>query len=127
MQRNAELHASEDKARREKVETKNQAESMCFGLEKQLKEYADKLRPEDKEAVETQIKAVREAISSDDTDKIKSALADLERVTHAMSSALYQNAQQNAAGAAGAAGAAPGAGASGKDDDAVDAEFEVKE
>ncbi|MBR6481341.1 MAG: molecular chaperone DnaK, partial [Thermoguttaceae bacterium] len=69
MQRDAELHASEDKARREKVETKNQAESMCFGLEKQLKEYADKLRPEDKEAVENQIKAVREAISSDDTDK----------------------------------------------------------
>ena len=127
MQRDAELHASEDKARREKVETKNQAESMCFGLEKQLKEYADKLRPEDKEAVENQIKAVREAISSDDTDKIKSALSDLERVTHAMSSALYQNAQQNAAGAAGAAGAAPGAGSAGKDDDAVDAEFEVKE
>ena len=124
MQRDAELHASEDKARREKVETKNQAESMCFGLEKQLKEYADKLRPEDKEAVETQIKAVREAINSDDTAKIKSALSDLERVTHAMSSALYQNAQQAASGAA---GAAPGAENSGKDDDAVDAEFEVKE
>ncbi len=124
MQRDAELHASEDKARREKVETKNQAESMCFGLEKQLKEYADKLRPEDKEAVETQIKAVREAIKADDTDKIKSALADLERVTHAMSEALYKGAQQASA----SAGAAPGAeSGGGKDDDAVDAEFEVKE
>ena len=123
MKRDAEIHAQEDKERREKVETKNQAESMCFSLEKQLKEHADKLRPEDKEAVETQIKAVREACNSDNTEKMKSALADLERVTHAMSAALYQSTQQ--ADTAGAAGAAGGGG--GKDDDAVDAEFEVKE
>ena len=129
MRRDAELHAAEDQKRRELVETKNRAESMCFELEKQMKEYSDKLRPEDKTAVEAQIKAIREACVTDDAEKIKSALADLERAAHAMSSALYQNAQQAGAAGAGAAGAAGADGAANStkaDDDAIDAEFEVK-
>ncbi|MDO5581731.1 MAG: molecular chaperone DnaK [Planctomycetia bacterium] len=135
MRKDAEVHASEDKKRRELVETKNRAESMCFELEKLLKEHDAKLRPEDKSALQAAIKQTQEAIATDDADKIKSALENLEQASHAMSKALYENAQ--AAGAAGAAGdagmgagagnpgAAPNAGSK-SDDDAIDAEFEVK-
>lgn len=129
MRKDAELHASEDAKRRELVETKNRAESMCFELEKMLKEQSDKLRPEDKSALETSIKTTREACATEDVDRIKSALSNLEQASHAMSKALYEAAQQANAGAAGMHGAGgPSGEASGNksDDDAVDAEFEVK-
>ena len=132
MRKDAEVHAAEDAKRRELVETKNRAESMCFELEKMLKEHNDKLRPEDKSALETSIKATRDAIASDDVDRIKSALSNLEQASHAMSKALYESAQQAQGAGAGAAGPNPGAagsnpGAGNKsDDDAIDAEFEVQ-
>ena len=142
MRRDAEEHAAEDAKRRELVETKNRAEAMCFDLEKLIKEHADKLRAEDKTAIESAIKTTREAAATDDVEKIKSALSNLEQASHAMSSALYKAAQaaQGAAGNAGgagfggfnpgSAGAGPAnggsAGGKGDDDDAIDAEFEVK-
>ncbi len=134
MRRDAELHADEDKKRRELVETKNKAESMCFELEKLLKEHDAKLRSEDKTAINDAIKRTREAIATDDSEKIKSALNDLEQASHAMSKVLYENAQAQAAAGAGAGaagmGANPNASAAGpeakSDDDAIDAEFEVK-
>ena len=144
MRRDAEEHAAEDAKRRELVETKNRAEAMCFDLEKLIKEHADKLRAEDKTAIESAIKTTREAAATDDVEKIKSALSNLEQASHAMSSALYKAAQaaQGAAGNAGGAdfggagfnpgnaGAGPAnggnTGGKGDDDDAIDAEFEVK-
>ncbi len=129
MRKDAELHAAEDQKRRELVETKNKAESMCFELEKLLKEHNDKLRPEDKSALETAIKSTRDACATEDVEKIKSALSSLEQTSHAMSQALYQAAQAaNAQQAAGNAGPNPGTGATENkpDDDAIDAEFEVK-
>ncbi|MDD3585576.1 MAG: molecular chaperone DnaK [Thermoguttaceae bacterium] len=128
MRQDAELHADEDKKRRELIETKNRAESMCFELEKMLKEHDAKLRPEDKVALNDAIKRTKEACGTEDVDKIKSALSDLEQTSHAMSKALYEAAQS--AGQAGAAGGSqPGAQSSSGDkseDDAIDAEFEVK-
>ena len=135
MKRDAELHADEDKKRRELVEMKNKGESMCFELEKLLKEHNDKLRDSDKEAINAAITKTREAIATDDVERIKSATNELEQASHAMSMAMYEAAQQ-----AGAAGAGPdmgcGAGGAGgcaegcdpgksPDDDAIDAEFEV--
>ena len=132
MRRDAEEHAAEDAKRRELVETKNRAEAMCFDLEKLIKEHADKLRDEDKSAIESAIKTTREAAATDDVEKIKSALSNLEQASHAMSAALYKAAQQQQ-GAAGGAGFASGDAAAGPaegqnkgDDDAIDAEFEVK-
>ena len=128
MRKDAELHADEDKKRRELIETKNRAESMCFELEKMLKEHDDKLRPEDKVALTDAIKRTREACTTEDGEKIKSALNDLEQTSHAMSKALYEAAA--AAQAGGAQAGAPGAGPSnpsgGSEDSPIDAEFEVK-
>ncbi len=125
MRKDAEDHAEEDKKRRELVEAKNKADSMCFELEKLLKEHADKLRAEDKDAINAAIAKTRDACKTDDVDKIKNAFAELEQASHAMSKALYEQAQQ--AQQAQQAGAAADAGASKADDDAIDADFEVKD
>jgi len=124
--RDAESHAEEDKRKRSLAEARNQADSMCFQLEKLLKEHDAKLTTADKEAVKKAIEKTRQAAKGDDVEKIKSAFSELEQASHALSKSLYQ-----AAGAkAGAAGAGAPAGATGEtssDDDAIDAEFEVKE
>jgi len=127
MQKDATEHAEEDKKKRELVEARNEAESRCYQLEKLIKEQGDKLADSDKESLEAAIKKVREAASGEDAAAIKSAIEELETASHAMSEALYK-----AAAAAGAEGAAAGdapagdAESSSSDDDAIDAEFEVK-
>ncbi len=130
MQKDAEEHAAEDKKKRALVESRNQADSMCFQMEKLLKENDAKLKEADKDAVNKAIEKVREAAKGEDADKIKSAISELEQASHALSKALYEAAA--AAGAQPEAGAAPGgaageAASGGGDDDAIDAEFEVKE
>ena len=107
------------------AEAHNRAESMCFELEKLLKEHSEKLRQEDKDAINAGIAKTREACKTDDVDKIKSAFSELEQASHAMSKALYEQAQQAQATAQAASSASAGAENSG-DDDAIDADFEVK-
>ncbi|MDR0611229.1 MAG: molecular chaperone DnaK [Planctomycetaceae bacterium] len=128
MQHDAELHADEDKKRRELVEAKNNAESMCFQLEKLLKENDANLSQTDKDAVNAAIGKTREAVATDDLATIKSATEQLEQASHAMSKAMYEaaaaaNAAKQGAETAEAMGANPQAKG---DDDAIDAEFEVK-
>jgi molecular chaperone DnaK len=128
MRKDAELHAGEDKKKRELAEARNQAESMCFQMEKLMKEHADKLKDADKAPLEAAITKAREMAKGSDVDAIKNAITELEHASHAMSKVLYESGQ-----AAGAAGPQPGPGATGGeapkqggDDDAIDAEFEVK-
>jgi molecular chaperone DnaK len=131
LRREAEEHAAEDKKRRELAELQNQADSMCFSLEKLMKEHKDKLSGADQSALEAAIKKTREVAKSTDIEAIKSALAELEQASHAVSKAMYEAGSRAGAGAAGGAGPAPeaaGAAAGGKkDEEAIDAEFEVKE
>ncbi|MDR0520706.1 MAG: molecular chaperone DnaK [Planctomycetaceae bacterium] len=125
MQRDAEAHAAEDKERRELVEAKNNAESMCFQLEKLLKEHDASLNQTDKDAINAAIGRVREAAATDDLSKIKSATEQLEQASHAMSKAMYEAAAASKAGASAAESMGANPNAKG-DDDAIDAEFEVK-
>jgi molecular chaperone DnaK len=131
MQRDAEEHAAEDKKKRELAELHNQAESMTFQLEKLMKEHTDKLSEGDRSALEAAIKKTRDVANSGDADRIKSALSELEQASHAVSKAMYESASRaQGAGPApgGAEGPTTGAAAAGKGpDDAIDAEFEVKE
>ncbi len=127
MRKDAESHAADDKKKRELVEARNEADSRCYQLEKLIKQQGDKLQGSDREALEAAIAKVREAAKGEDAGPIKSAISELEAASHAMSEALYK-----AASAAGAPGAEAGAtgptdgGAQPQDDDAIDAEFEVK-
>jgi molecular chaperone DnaK len=130
MRKDADSHAEDDKRKRALAEQRNQADSMCWQLEKLLKEHDAKLNPSDKEAVSKAIEKTREAAKSDDLERIKSAVHELEQASHALSKTLYEKTGAQAPGAApGGPGPQPGPSAppTGGDDDTIDAEFEVKE
>mgnify|MGYP000136282449 FL=1 len=136
MVNDAEAHAEEDKKQREKVDTKNQAESVVYQTEKQLQESGDKIPVDIKSKVESGIAKLKDAIKSDDTDQMKSALADLEKDMHAFAQELYKNAAPNAEAqqsapqdfggqqASGNGGQNPGAAGEGP---VFDAEFDKKD
>ena len=112
---------------------RNQGDSMCFQLEKLMKEHEDKLQDTDKEPLTKAIEKVREACKGDDAPAIKSAVEELEQASHALSKVLYESGAAAAGGPdmGGGPQAPPpgdgnGDGADSADDDAIDAEFEVK-
>jgi molecular chaperone DnaK len=133
MTKDAELHAEEDRKRKEAVETKNQLDSTIYQLEKTLKESGDKLPGEKKASIEAAIADAKKALGTDDAAQMKSAM---EKLT-ALGGELYAEAQKAAqAGAGPEAGAPPEAGESNpsssgatkkpeKKADVVDADFEV--
>ncbi|MEI6634459.1 MAG: molecular chaperone DnaK [Chlamydiota bacterium] len=92
MVKDAELHAGEDKARREKVETKNRSEAAVYEAEKLLKEHAGKISPEQQEKLKAAMERVREAVKKDDIEEMKSASEALTQAWHAVSSELYAQA-----------------------------------
>ena len=127
MRKDADSHADEDKKKRALAEQRNQADSMCWQLEKLLKEHDAKLAAGDKEAVSKAIEKTREAAKTDDLERIKTAVHELEQASHALSKTLYEKAGAQP-GPAPDAGPTPEAkpASSGGEDDAIDAEFEVK-
>ena len=135
MRKEADQHAEEDKKKRELAELRNQADSMCWQLEKLIKEHDAKLADADKSAINAAIEKTREAAKSDKAETIKSALHELEQASHAVSKTLYAAAGAQPGGPTQApegsaeAGPEPGGEASGggDDDDAIDADFEVKD
>ena len=130
MRKDADSHAAEDKKKRALVEARNDAESRAYQLEKLIKQQGDKLQASDKTALESAIVKVREAAKGEDVDRVRAAIGELEAASHAMSEALYKSAAGAAGGpqAAGDNGGPTDGAASGQsaDDDAIDAEFEVK-
>lgn len=130
----ADAHAEEDKKKRQLAELRNQADTMTWQLEKLIKEHDAKLNAADKDAVNKAIEQTRNAAKGDDAEALKSALQQLEQASHALSKTLYAKtgAQPGAAGAPGGDGAGPQAAGqptgatAGGEDEAIDAEFEVK-
>jgi molecular chaperone DnaK len=94
--RDAEAHADEDKKRVEKVDAKNKADNLVFQVEKQLAELGDKAPTDLKSMLEGKIKAVKDAISSDNTDTINAAVTDLESSLQALNAAAQQAAAAGA-------------------------------
>ncbi|MCP5542406.1 MAG: molecular chaperone DnaK [Akkermansiaceae bacterium] len=86
----AESHAEEDRRRAEKVDAKNKADNLVFSVEKQLNELGDQAPAELKDMLNGKIQAVKDAISSDDLDKINAAVSDLENSLQALSQAAQQ-------------------------------------
>jgi len=128
MRKDAELHAADDKQKRQLAELRNQADSMCFQLEKLMKEQGDKMKPADKAPLESAIAKTREVAKGTNVDAIKAAIAELEQASHAMSKTLYEGAAAGAPGSSGTSGSDGNGGAKAPgDEDAIDAEFEVKE
>ena len=100
--KDAEAHASEDKKRKEDIETRNNAESLVYNCQKTLDELGDKISAEEKAKAETEIDNVKKALEGSDTEAIKTATEKLTTVFYSISEKLYA---ANAAGATGAEGA----------------------
>jgi molecular chaperone DnaK len=121
MVREAEQNASSDKERREKIERKNQADSLAYQAEKQLQELGDKVPAADKTKVEGLVKELREAVAKEDDEQIKKLTPELQQALFAVGSNIYQQ-----AGGGAAPGAEPQDGSSassGSGDDVIDADF----
>ena len=117
----AESNASVDKERRERIERKNQADSLVYQAEKQLAELGDKVPPSEKNKAQALIKDLKEAIAQDDDGKIKTILPELQQALYAIGSSMYQQGvPSNPPGGNDDNGPSGGAGGG---DDVIDAEF----
>ncbi|PMB07888.1 molecular chaperone DnaK [Fischerella thermalis CCMEE 5198] len=126
MVREAEQNAAADKERREKIDRKNQADSLAYQAEKQLQELGDKVPAADKTKVEGLVKDLRDAISKDDDEQIKKLMPELQQALFAVGSNIYQQAGGGATGdGTGTTDASAGASSStgGGGDDVIDADF----
>ena len=95
--KNAEQYAEEDKKRREEVDKKNEAENLCYSVEKLLKDGGDKIDQADKDNLNSKVASLKEAISSNNLDSIKSQSEDLQKAMYEVSTKLYQQAAPNGA------------------------------
>ena len=125
MVKEAEAHAAEDKAQKESIEIRNNADSMVYQAEKLIKEMGDKAEAGQIDKAKAAIEKVKEALKGTDTEAIKKATEELQEPLHAISAAAYQQAQQAQQAAGGQQGGQAGQQqSSGKqDDDVIDAEF----
>ena len=129
MKKEADAHATEDKAKLSEVEARNRLDNLVYGTEKLIKENRDKLAEADVKAAEEAIEEARRALNEGGVDRLNTAAENLTRASHRIAETMYK-AQQTAAGAssadsgagAGASGQAQGAGQGGQGD-VVDAEF----
>jgi molecular chaperone DnaK len=119
MVKDAELHAEEDKAKKELIDARNTADAMISQTEKTLKEHGDKVDADTKKKIEEGIEALKQVKDTDDKDAIKQKTDALAEASHKLAEVMYQQASQE-----GAAGDAPKAESATQDDDVVDADFE---
>jgi molecular chaperone DnaK len=121
--REAESHVEDDKRKRELVEARNQADAFVYSVEKNVKEFGDKIDAADKSKIEAAIGRVKTAMGGDDVNAIRSAQDELTQASHKLAEAMYAKTAQQQAGPQ--AGPSQKEGAAGKkDEEVVDAEFE---
>lgn len=123
MVKEAEANAAADRERREKIDLKNQADSLAYQAKKQIQELGDKVPAADKSKIEGLIKNLEEASSKEDYDRIKTLTTELQEALYSVGSSIYQQAGGGEARstAGGSGGASSGGGSA--DDDVIDAEF----
>ena len=132
MKQDAELHAEEDRKRRELVDTKNRADAMVSQTRQSLDEHGDKVSQEVRGQIESSLSNLEDKIKGDDKAAIEAAIGEMEKAAMELGKAVYEAAQAQTAGAEGSVsddaggGDDPGEGDK-KDDDVIDAEYEVKD
>ena len=110
MVKDAEANADSDQQKREAIDTKNQAESLIYQAEKQVEELGEKVSPEAKTKVELVLTELKEAVASDDTQRIKERVEGLQTALMEMGAAIYSGEEEPST-------------TSSRDDDVIDAEF----
>jgi molecular chaperone DnaK len=127
MVKDAELHAEEDKKKRELIDARNQGEALVHSTDKHLKEFGDKVSPTEKASIEAALEALKSTLTGEDVEAIKTKTNDLAQAAMKLGEAMYKAQQadaQTGAGPGAAGGGAGGAANEAKDDKVVDAEFE---
>ncbi|MBT4721934.1 MAG: molecular chaperone DnaK [Rhodospirillaceae bacterium] len=134
MVQDAEAHAEDDKAKKELVEARNNADTLIHSTEKNLEEYGDKVTEDEKTEIETALVAVREVLESEDAEDIKAKTDALMQASMKLGEAMYKASQEEGAGAEGMGEGPMGGDGSGEEQDApegvdddatvVDADFE---
>jgi molecular chaperone DnaK len=119
----AEMHADEDKKKREFIDARNMADSLIYTTEKSVKEAGDKADGATKANIDHAIENLKKAMEGDNTEEIKRLTEELTQASHKLAEAMYARASQQQAQAGAAPGAGSAAGAS-QDDEVVDADFE---
>ncbi|MCD4700895.1 MAG: Hsp70 family protein, partial [Candidatus Aegiribacteria sp.] len=124
MLHDAEAHAEEDAKKKEKIERRNHADAMVFEIEKQMKDYGDKVASDDRSRLDSAVSDMKKALEGEDDDLIKQSFESLQETWKQFGEAFYK--QQQAAGSDGQAGETTGASDSGGDEaNTVDADYEV--
>ncbi len=134
MKKEAEAHAEEDKARRELIDLKNQAESVTLQVEKELQEHGDKVGPQERADLESSLNQTREVLKGEDKSALEKALANLNKARLKLGESIYKATGGSSDGTAGGPEAGPAGGQASstgdesgkKPDDVIDAEYEVK-
>jgi len=126
MVNDAKDHEAEDKRKREEIDLRNRADSLCYQVERSVADYKDKLDDSMRSDIEAKIKSTREALSAGDADKIKTEMEALTQASHKMAEKMYKTSAEAGPPTGGAeapqGGSEPQSGK--KDANVVDAEFE---
>ncbi len=126
MARDADSHSSDDRKKKEEIESRNRADAMVYNIEKMLKEHRDKVSADDAKAVDDALVDTKKAMQEGGIDRINQATSKLETASHKLAEAMYKASSQQAppqGGAPGADGNGAGAGEAKPKDNVVDAEF----
>jgi molecular chaperone DnaK len=131
MRKDAESHAADDRRRRELVDLRNQGDQFAYTVEKMLRDQGDKLSAEDRGNVEAALTNLRDALKSDDAERIRKSMENLQNSSHKVAEQMYRGAAGAKAAADGTPpprGRPPESGQQKKEgEDVIDAEYEVKE
>jgi len=124
----AKIHAEEDKEKKAIAETKNEADGLIYNMEKTLKTYTD-VDPTEKASIEEKIAQCKKAVEANNVNDMRSAIAELSKVSHKLAETMYKKASQKTGEGGGETGTDPASSTSSsagakEDDNIVDAEFE---
>jgi molecular chaperone DnaK len=135
MVKEADKNAAEDKRKREEIDTRNRLDSMTYEVEKNAKEWSDRLPADLKSKLDSAVERARKALRGDDMNEIKAAQEELSKVFAEAGQSFYAQSQQSSGGPTGEAGGdATGGGAQGgatggaagsKQEDVVEADYEI--
>jgi molecular chaperone DnaK len=130
MVKQAEQHAADDKSRREQIDRRNRLDAMVYEVEKNSKEWADRLDSANKERLSQALEGAKQALRAGEADAVQRALDELSQAYSAAGTSLYESAraqssEEAAAGGASGTGEQPGAAGETKKEDVVDADYEV--
>ena len=129
MVKDAEKNAAEDKKRREEIDTRNRLDSMTYEVEKNAKEWSDKISPDLKAKLDASVERARKALRGDDMAEIRAAQEDLNKTFSEAGQSFYAQSQASSSEPSGDAGAGAGSGSSSGGarpaDDVVEADYEI--